>query len=154
VLDHVGVPVSDFERSKRFYAQALSPLGYELLMEPSASAAGFGRRGKPDFWIGKARQAKPSTSHSLPRTASPLTPSTKKPWRRAGVTTVVPGFVPTTTRATTGHSSSIRTATTSKRSAISQQKKPETSSSYSPRLVVGKFSIRFSATVGRSRRSR
>ena len=53
MLDHVGVPVSDFERSKRFYAQALSPLGYELIMEPSASAAGFGRRGKPDFWIGQ-----------------------------------------------------------------------------------------------------
>jgi len=53
LLDHVGVPVSDFERSKRFYAQALSPLGYELIMEPSASAAGFGRRGKPDFWIGQ-----------------------------------------------------------------------------------------------------
>jgi catechol 2,3-dioxygenase-like lactoylglutathione lyase family enzyme len=55
VLDHVGVPVSDFERSKRFYAQALSPLGYELLMEPSASAAGFGRRGKPDFWISQGQ---------------------------------------------------------------------------------------------------
>jgi catechol 2,3-dioxygenase-like lactoylglutathione lyase family enzyme len=53
VLDHVGVPVSDFERSKRFYAQALSPLGYELIMEPSPSAAGFGKRGKPDFWIGQ-----------------------------------------------------------------------------------------------------
>src|SRR5215213_3267598 len=53
MLDHIGVPVSDFERSKRFYAQALSPLGYELLMEPSVSAAGFGRRNKPDFWIGQ-----------------------------------------------------------------------------------------------------
>jgi catechol 2,3-dioxygenase-like lactoylglutathione lyase family enzyme len=51
VLDHVGVPVSDFERSKRFYEEALSPLGYELIMEPSVSAAGFGRSGKPDFWI-------------------------------------------------------------------------------------------------------
>jgi catechol 2,3-dioxygenase-like lactoylglutathione lyase family enzyme len=51
VLDHVSLPVSDFERSKRFYEEDLSPLGYELLMEPSVSAAGFGRRGKPDFWI-------------------------------------------------------------------------------------------------------
>ena len=51
MLDHVGVPVSDFERSKRFYEQALTPLGYELIMEPSVSAAGFGRFGKPDFWI-------------------------------------------------------------------------------------------------------
>ena len=53
MLDHVGVPVSDFERTKRFYAQALSPLGYELIMEPSPSAAGFGKLGKPDFWIGQ-----------------------------------------------------------------------------------------------------
>jgi catechol 2,3-dioxygenase-like lactoylglutathione lyase family enzyme len=51
VLDHVGVPVSDFEQSKRFYEEALSPLGYELIMEPSVTAAGFGRWGKPDFWI-------------------------------------------------------------------------------------------------------
>ena len=53
MLDHVGVPVSDFERSKRFYAEALSQLGYELIMEPNVSAAGFGRLGKPDFWIGQ-----------------------------------------------------------------------------------------------------
>jgi catechol 2,3-dioxygenase-like lactoylglutathione lyase family enzyme len=53
VLDHVGLPVSDFERSKRFYEEALSPLGYEPIMEPSVSAAGFGRRGKPDFWIAR-----------------------------------------------------------------------------------------------------
>jgi catechol 2,3-dioxygenase-like lactoylglutathione lyase family enzyme len=45
VLDHVGVPVSDFEQSKRFYAEALLPLGYELIMEPSTSAAGFGQWG-------------------------------------------------------------------------------------------------------------
>ena len=42
MLDHVGVPVSDFERSKRFYEQALSPLGYSLIMEPSQGVAGSG----------------------------------------------------------------------------------------------------------------
>jgi catechol 2,3-dioxygenase-like lactoylglutathione lyase family enzyme len=51
VLDHRGVPVSDFVRSKRFYTEALSPLGYELIMESSGSAAGFGGFGKPEFWI-------------------------------------------------------------------------------------------------------
>ena len=53
MLDHVGIRVSDFEQSKRFFAVALSPLGYELIMEPSVSAAGFGRQGKPEFWIGQ-----------------------------------------------------------------------------------------------------
>jgi catechol 2,3-dioxygenase-like lactoylglutathione lyase family enzyme len=59
VIDHVGFPVSDYERSKGFYAQALAPLGYALVMEidgthteSRAPAAGFGPPGKPDFWIG------------------------------------------------------------------------------------------------------
>jgi catechol 2,3-dioxygenase-like lactoylglutathione lyase family enzyme len=57
VIDHVGFPVSDYERAKAFYRQALAPLGYELLMEVRQSsndypAAGFGIAGKPDFWIG------------------------------------------------------------------------------------------------------
>jgi catechol 2,3-dioxygenase-like lactoylglutathione lyase family enzyme len=51
VLDHVGIRVSDRERSKRFYAEALAPLGYELVMEHRISGVGFGRSGKPDFWI-------------------------------------------------------------------------------------------------------
>ena len=59
MLDHVGIRVSDFEQSKRFYAEALSPLGYELIKEPSASAAGFGRQGKPEFWIGQGDSGQP-----------------------------------------------------------------------------------------------
>ena len=51
MLDHVGFTVSDYDRSKAFYAQALAPLGITLLMEPSGQAAGFGRDGKPFFWI-------------------------------------------------------------------------------------------------------
>jgi catechol 2,3-dioxygenase-like lactoylglutathione lyase family enzyme len=51
MLDHVGISVSDFERSKRFYEQALFPLGYELIREPRHGVAGLGRSGKPDFWV-------------------------------------------------------------------------------------------------------
>src|SRR5918999_5970352 len=51
MLDHVGFTVSDYDRSKAFYAQALAPLGIDLLMEPVQAAAGFGRDGKPFFWI-------------------------------------------------------------------------------------------------------
>jgi len=57
MLDHVGIPVSDFERSKRFYEQALSPLGYGLIMEPRRGAAGLGRSGKPDFWVFRGEPA-------------------------------------------------------------------------------------------------
>ena len=33
IFDHIGFNVSDFERSKAFYLQALAPLGYVLVME-------------------------------------------------------------------------------------------------------------------------
>ncbi len=59
MIDHVGFAVSDYERAKAFYAKALAPLGYALIMEVDARnnpsghpAAGFGAGGKPDFWIG------------------------------------------------------------------------------------------------------
>ncbi|HKH75899.1 MAG TPA: VOC family protein [Rubrobacteraceae bacterium] len=53
MLDHVGIPVEDCGRSKRFYEEALSPLGYGLIAVYDDSAAGFGRAGKPDFWIAR-----------------------------------------------------------------------------------------------------
>jgi catechol 2,3-dioxygenase-like lactoylglutathione lyase family enzyme len=59
MIDHIGFAVSDYERAKAFYAKALAPLGYVLIMEVAAEgnpsgapAAGFGVNGKPDFWIG------------------------------------------------------------------------------------------------------
>ena len=51
VLDQINVPVADLGRSERFYEEALTPLGYDLLMEHAISGAGFGRSGKPGFWI-------------------------------------------------------------------------------------------------------
>ena len=51
MLDHMGFGVSDYQRSKAFYEQALAPLGMTLLMEPVGQAAGFGKDGKPFFWI-------------------------------------------------------------------------------------------------------
>ena len=58
MIDHIGFPVSDYERAKAFYTKALAPLGYSLVMEVTQEqtghdpAAGFGANGKPDFWIG------------------------------------------------------------------------------------------------------
>lgn len=50
ILDHVSVMVSDYERSRAFYLEALEPLGIKLLME-FGNIAGFGRD-KPELWIG------------------------------------------------------------------------------------------------------
>ena len=59
MLDHVGFAVADAERSKRFYEQALAPLGISLIMsvtpeqtEAGGTAHGFGSDGKPYFWVG------------------------------------------------------------------------------------------------------
>src|SRR4051794_29153733 len=59
MIDHIGFPVSDYARAKAFYAKALAPLDYSLVMEVTQQqqsghdpAAGFGAGGKPDFWIG------------------------------------------------------------------------------------------------------
>ncbi len=56
-IDHIGLSVSDYERSKEFYLAALKPLRVGVVMEfpygtigPFASA-GLGADGKPFFWI-------------------------------------------------------------------------------------------------------
>ncbi|MEW6613034.1 MAG: VOC family protein [Pseudomonadota bacterium] len=53
MLDHIGIRVADYQRSKSFYEQALRPLGYALRLEFDSEAAGFGVDGHPDFWIGR-----------------------------------------------------------------------------------------------------
>ena len=50
MIDHTGVGVSDFNRSRDFYREALAPLGYQMVMEFEGEAAGFGA-GPPDFWV-------------------------------------------------------------------------------------------------------
>ncbi|WP_433692720.1 VOC family protein [Herbaspirillum seropedicae] len=65
MIDHTGVTVSDFEKSKAFYLAALAPIGYTLVMELPASVtghtdvAGFGEHGKPDFWISRGTPNQP-----------------------------------------------------------------------------------------------
>lgn len=68
MLDHIGFGVSDYERAKAFYAAALAPLGVSLVMEVGPDlpgvvvrAAGFGRDGKPDLWLGSEGRTTPPT---------------------------------------------------------------------------------------------
>jgi catechol 2,3-dioxygenase-like lactoylglutathione lyase family enzyme len=63
VLDHIGVNVSDYDRSRDFYAAALAPLGFFLLMEPAPKTGGFGHEGKPWFWISGERQPTSENVH-------------------------------------------------------------------------------------------
>jgi catechol 2,3-dioxygenase-like lactoylglutathione lyase family enzyme len=64
MLDHTGVGVSEFARSKTFYEKALGAIGYEVLRvltreQVGANVAGFGERGKPDFWINEGAPQRP-----------------------------------------------------------------------------------------------
>jgi catechol 2,3-dioxygenase-like lactoylglutathione lyase family enzyme len=58
MIDHVGFTVSDFNRSKAFYTEALRSLGIALLAEVTpeqtggGAHAGFGGGDKAYFWIG------------------------------------------------------------------------------------------------------
>jgi catechol 2,3-dioxygenase-like lactoylglutathione lyase family enzyme len=57
MIAHVGIQVTDIERSKKFYAAALRPIGYGLIREygitPTrlTASAGFGEPPRADFWI-------------------------------------------------------------------------------------------------------
>jgi catechol 2,3-dioxygenase-like lactoylglutathione lyase family enzyme len=52
MLDHVSLGVSDIERSRKFYDQALRPLGIERLYAEGETASGYGANRKAFFWIG------------------------------------------------------------------------------------------------------
>jgi catechol 2,3-dioxygenase-like lactoylglutathione lyase family enzyme len=63
MIDHIGMPVGNYEKSKAFYKQALAPLGITLVMEVTPdmtggedSACGFGIGQKPFFWIAPGKQ--------------------------------------------------------------------------------------------------
>ncbi len=64
MLDHIGIGVSDYAKSKQFYVHALSGLDVELVMEVTAEQtgdkahAGFGSGGKPYFWISEGPVAR------------------------------------------------------------------------------------------------
>ena len=54
MIDHTGLLVTDLQKSRRFYEQALAPLGYVMLFEvPGGAGIGFGEPAKPDFWVGQ-----------------------------------------------------------------------------------------------------
>ena len=61
IIDHIGITVADYARAKAFYEAALAPLGLAVMMDfPGGGAAcGFGRDGKPAFWISAGAKVSP-----------------------------------------------------------------------------------------------
>ncbi len=54
MLDHIGFNISSMPKSRAFYDAALAPLGITRAME-FGDWVGYGRNGKPEFWIGKQK---------------------------------------------------------------------------------------------------
>lgn len=61
IIDHIGLPLSDYETSKPCFSCAEAPLGSERLLEVRGSA-GFGTSGEPGFWLGPRASAQ-TTMH-------------------------------------------------------------------------------------------
>lgn len=53
MLEHVSIPVRDYEKAKAFYLATLKPLGYKLNMEFPPDAAGFMESGHTSLWISR-----------------------------------------------------------------------------------------------------
>ncbi len=66
MIDHTGLVVSDFVRSKAFYTQALGAIGLSLVAEIPAAVtgrsdiAGFGVAPAAEFWIDSGVPNKPA----------------------------------------------------------------------------------------------
>jgi catechol 2,3-dioxygenase-like lactoylglutathione lyase family enzyme len=65
MIDHTGLQMSRPLESRRFYEQALAPLGYTLLMEIPREftggrvVLGFGVAPKADFWLAEGTPNEP-----------------------------------------------------------------------------------------------
>jgi catechol 2,3-dioxygenase-like lactoylglutathione lyase family enzyme len=50
VIDHIGINCADYPKSQDFYDDVLGVLGFSRQMD-FGRAIGYGRDGKPSFWI-------------------------------------------------------------------------------------------------------
>lgn len=68
MIDHLGISVSDYEKSRAFYDAALAPLGATMMMvvpkehTGGANVAGYGRE-KPDFWLSDVHREPTHKAH-------------------------------------------------------------------------------------------
>ncbi|WP_299342145.1 VOC family protein [uncultured Pseudoxanthomonas sp.] len=69
MIDHLGIEVADYARSRAFYERVLAPLGYGIVMEVTREmtgryqGCGFGPPGRPHFWVGTGSGAPGRGSH-------------------------------------------------------------------------------------------
>lgn len=70
MIDHIGILVSDWARSKAFYDAAFAPLGISLLavvpeeFTGGVKVGGYGRT-KPDFWLTETAETGPGRHYAI-----------------------------------------------------------------------------------------
>lgn len=64
MIDHIGLQVRHYEKSKAFYLQALKPLGYDLVTEIK-TWGGFGVNGIPELWLIEGEITEPTVHIAL-----------------------------------------------------------------------------------------
>lgn len=70
MLDHVGILVADWDKSKAFYDAAFAPLGITLLNQVpveftgGVKVGGYGRT-KPDYWLTESAQTGPGRHYAF-----------------------------------------------------------------------------------------
>ncbi len=67
MIDHVAFYVSDLDASRKFYEQALAPLGYAVAYEME-DMVGYGPGGRPRFAIRVGEEANRTAMWRSPRT--------------------------------------------------------------------------------------
>ncbi|MCC0038309.1 MAG: VOC family protein [Brucellaceae bacterium] len=70
MIDHTGIPVKDFDKSRAFYDPAMAAIGASLLMmvppehTGGVKVGGYGRR-KPEFWLHEAPETGPGRHYAF-----------------------------------------------------------------------------------------
>lgn len=70
MLDHVGILVADWAKSRAFYDAAFAPLGYTMLAEVpeqftgGVKVGGYGKH-KPDFWLTESEGVGPGRHYAF-----------------------------------------------------------------------------------------
>lgn len=70
MIDHTGIPVSNWERAQAFYDAAFAPLGITLLnvvpeqFTGGVKVGGYGRT-KPDFWLNESGETGPGRHYAF-----------------------------------------------------------------------------------------
>ena len=74
MIDHFGINCADYARSQQFYDRVLGALGYSRQLD-FGEAIGYGRDGKPVFWIAEGVGRATSPPSFGTRTATMSKPS-------------------------------------------------------------------------------